>query len=243
MSEDHRYAILLLGLFLNDANWLRKLLVRAVLGITGTPEPDGQANFGLTALIATTLVGKIHEGWDRIATGRLGKILDTVLLPSELAKLRQEIDAALNGKTFLRIRNNIAFHYPDRKFDFQKLAAHLDDTDAVIYMAPEGYQGDVFSQIASLAGIEPLVALNADQDYRVALKAVWEEVTRVTGLYCIFVNEAMASVLMKSVPRMTYDDVEIPDAPEADEGSLRFFVHPPSDLEEIRAAMNTATGE
>src|SRR5215831_21363072 len=78
LSDDDRYAILLLGLFLNEANWLRKLLVKAVLGITDGPEPDGQANFGLTALLATTLAGKIHEGWERIANGRLGKILDGV---------------------------------------------------------------------------------------------------------------------------------------------------------------------
>lgn len=182
MSEEHRYAILLLGLFLNEANWLRKLLVKAVLGITEGPEPDGQANFGLTALFATMLVGKIHEGRDRIANGRLGKTLDAVGLPPELDKLRQEIEATVKTKTFLRIRHNIAFHYPKRKFDFRKLDAHLDDSDTVIFMASEGYQGDVFSQIASLAGIEPLVALNPDEDYRVALKAVWEEVTHVAGL-------------------------------------------------------------
>lgn len=238
MSEEYRYAILLLGLFLNEANWLRKLLVKAVLGITDGPEPDGQANFGLTALLATTLVGKIHEGWDRIANGRLGQILCTVDLSPEVGKLRQEIETALKGKTFLRIRNNIAFHYPDRKFGFNKLDAHLDDSDTVIYMAPEGYQGDVFSQIASLAGIEPLVTLNTDQDYRVALEAVWGEVTHVTGLYCIFVTEAMASVLMKAAPQMAYEDITIQDAPEADENPLRFFVHPPTDLEEMRAAMN-----
>jgi hypothetical protein len=52
MSDDHRYAVLLLGLFLNEVNWLRKLLVKAVFGITEGPEPDGQANFGLTALLA-----------------------------------------------------------------------------------------------------------------------------------------------------------------------------------------------
>jgi hypothetical protein len=199
---------------------------------------DGQANFGLTALFATTLVGKIHEGWGRIANGRLGKILDAVGLPPELDKLRQEIEATVKTKTFLRIRNNIAFHYPERKFDFRKLDAHLDDSDTVIFMAPEGYQGDVFSQIASLAGIEPLVALNPDEDYRVALKAVWEEVTHIAGLYCVFVSEAMASVLLKAVPNLTYEDITIPDAPEADENPLRFFVHPPSDLEEIQAAMN-----
>jgi hypothetical protein len=234
MSDDHRYAILLLGLLSNEANWLRKLLVKAVLGITEGPEPDGQANFGLTALLATTLVGKIHEGWDRIASGRLGKILDGIGTPAELGGLRREIDAALQGKTFLRIRNNIAFHYPDRKFDFHKLHGHLDDTDTVIYIAPEGYEGDVFSQISSLAGIEPLVALSPDGDYRVALTAVWEEVTHLTGLYCVFITDAMATVLLKAVPDMATEDLLIPDAPDADQYPLRFFVHPPSELEEMR---------
>jgi hypothetical protein len=147
MSDDHRYAVLLLGVFLNEANWLRKLLVKAVLGITDGPEPDGQANFGLTVLLATTLAGKIHEGWDRIANGRLGKILDGVGMSSQLTGLRKEIADTLKSKTFLRIRNNVAFHYPERKFEFRKINDHLDDADAVIYMAPEGYQGDVFSQV------------------------------------------------------------------------------------------------
>jgi hypothetical protein len=41
---------------------------------------------------------------------------------------------------------------------------------------------------------------------------------------------------------MAIEEIVIPDAPEADEYPLRFFVHPPSDLEEMRALMNT-TGE
>ena len=126
MSDDHRYAILLLGLFLNEANWLRKLLVKAVFGIAEGPEPDGQANFGLTALLATTLAGKIHEGWERIANGRLGKILGGVGMSPQLAGLRGEITDALKGKTFLHIRNNVAFHYPERKFEFRKIDDHLD---------------------------------------------------------------------------------------------------------------------
>jgi hypothetical protein len=69
MPPQHRSALLMLGLFINEANWLRKLLVGAVLGISDTP--DGQANFALTALMATTLAGKIHEGYDRIKRGWL----------------------------------------------------------------------------------------------------------------------------------------------------------------------------
>jgi len=242
MSDDNRYAILLLGLLSNEANWLRKLLVKAALGITDGPEPDGQANFALTALLATTLVGKIHEGWDRVANGRLGKILDGIGIPVELSELRKQISDALKRNTFLRIRNNLAFHYPDRKFEFEKLNDHLDDSDAVIYVASEGYQGDVFSQISSLAGIESLVALDIDNDYRAALKAVWEQVTSVTGLYCSFIIEAMGIVLLKSGLRLSIEDIVISDAPEADEYPLRFFVHPPSELEEMRLLVNAKGG-
>ena len=115
LSDDDRYAILLLGLFLNEANWLRKLLVKAVLGITDGPEPDGQANFGLVVLMATTLAGKIHEGWIRITNSRLTKALSRIDMPPELSGLRKVIDDKLKGKIFLRIRSNLAFHYPDQK--------------------------------------------------------------------------------------------------------------------------------
>jgi hypothetical protein len=58
----------------------------------------------------------------------------------------------------------------------------------------------------------------------------------------MFVSEALATVLLKAIPGMAIEDIVIPDAPEADEYPLRFFVHPPSDLEEMRALMDT-TGE
>ena len=235
MPEDDRYALLLLGLFLNEANWLRKLLVKATLGIADSP--DGQANFGLAVLMATTLAGKIHEGWCRISKGRLAKILGNLEISSERSGLRKVINDAIKGNILLRIRGNLAFHYPDRKFEFKKLNDHLGDTDTVIYMVPEGYQGDVFSQISHLAGLEPLLALNPDSDYRVALKSVWDEITNVAGLYCLFVSELMGSLLAKSLPALRIDDMMVHDAPEADEYPLRFFVHPPSDLEEMRASV------
>ncbi len=228
LQVKHRSALLLLGLFLNEANWLRKLLVKAVLGMSDTLE--GQANFALTALLATTLAGKIHEGWDRITEGHLHEALKDVDLPEELKPLQEELAAALAGKTFVRIRNNIAFHYPKRPLDFKKLTEHLEDSDAIIYMVPKGYGGDVLSRLSTLAGIEPLLAINTDSDYRVALKSVWDEVTNVAGLYCHFVSEVMASFVLKFLPSVSVEDVTIPDAPEADEGLLQFFVHPPSDL-------------
>jgi hypothetical protein len=76
MTADHRYALLMLGIFINEANWLRKLLVRAVLA-TADDEPEGQANFSLTTLLATTLAGKIHEGWNLMLTANWARYSTT----------------------------------------------------------------------------------------------------------------------------------------------------------------------
>src|SRR5271169_4501465 len=110
MSPESRYALLVLGLMLNEANWLRKLLLPATVSIADSPE--GQASFGLTILLATTLAGKIHEGWNLVENERLGSILTAAGLPQELQQIRASISSRLTSDTLLRIRNNVAFHYP-----------------------------------------------------------------------------------------------------------------------------------
>ena len=59
MQAEHRSALLMLGLFLNEANWLRKLLVKAVLGISNSP--DGQANWDVASLITFSNAGESEE--------------------------------------------------------------------------------------------------------------------------------------------------------------------------------------
>lgn len=118
MTDEHRSALLMLGLFLNEANWLRRLLVGAVLGISDSPE--GQASFSLTVLMATTLAGKVFEGWERIQKGWLHDALQDVELTAELIAFKEKISSALTTNTFVRIRNNIAFHYPNKRLDFKK---------------------------------------------------------------------------------------------------------------------------
>ena len=38
------------------------------------------------------------------------------------------------------------------------------------------------------------------------------------------------------------EDITIPDAPESDADPFRFFVHPPTDLEDMRAAVEKSNG-
>jgi hypothetical protein len=233
MPSAHRSAILMLGLLANDVNWLRKLLIGAVVSTSDTP--DGRASFSLTMLMATTLASKIHEGWSRIRVGWLCDALSDVDLPDEVMQLRGKLaDALVKDGLIHKIRKTAGFHYPSTQLDFCKLAGHIDDTDATIYLAPEGYGGDVLSHLSTLAGIEPLLALNEASDYRSALVAVWNELTEVAGAYCRFISDLMALVVLKSVHGVRVEDITIPDALEDGEASIRFFVHPPPDLDELR---------
>jgi hypothetical protein len=58
----------------------------------------------------------------------------------------------------------------------------------------------------------------------------------------VFVTDAIVTIILKSIPDLSVEDITIPDAPEADADPFRFFVHPPTDLEEMRAALEKPTG-
>ena len=59
-------------------------------------------------------------------------------------------------------------------------------------------------------------------------------------MYCTFVAEVLASLVMATVPNVSSETLTIPDAPDAADDSMRFFVHPPDDLEEMRAEVIAA---
>ena len=80
MTADHRYALLMLGIFINEANWLRKLLVRAVLA-TADEEPEGQANFFVDHSIGDNIGGEDSRRMESHADGKLGEVLDNIGLP------------------------------------------------------------------------------------------------------------------------------------------------------------------
>ena len=173
---------------------------------------QGQANFALTVLLATTLVGKVHEGWNRITEGNLCNTLDKLPLTDELQEMKTKITECISSKIFLRIRNSIAFHYPKRGLDFSKLKDHITDFDTTIYMSPQSYVGDVLSQVSTLAGIEPILALNPDSGYR-SLELVWREVLDVTHMYSEFVASAMVAVITSSIQGISAERLQFAMCP------------------------------
>jgi len=232
LPPDRRSAILLLGLFLNEANWLRKLLVGAAMSIGEGPE--GQASFALTVQLATTLAAKIHEGWQKVRASELARTIHTVALPDALRALRRDINRALATPTIRTIRNSYSFHYP-AALDFAKLTS-IDDADTVLYVTEGAYNGDVFSHLSSLAALEPLLAIETASDWRNALVSVWNEVTHIAGLYCFFLSEMLGLLINEWLSgQFKIDTVIERHVPEIGGNPPRFFVHAPSDLDAMRA--------
>jgi hypothetical protein len=63
---------------------------------------------------------------------------------------------------------------------------------------------------------------------------VWKEVLDVTQMYAEFVASAMVAVITSCIPSYAAETIRIADAPDIQHDAMRFFVHPPGNLEELR---------
>jgi len=246
MSDERRSALLLLGLFLNDANWLMKLLVKAGRSLPPEPvprsnTPEEDANYSLVMLIMTTLVGKIWEGWDLISGKKskgkkLRSTLDGLVMPSHVKSLEAKLKQELSGDLFVRIRCNVSFHYSEKLIDLSKLKSKITEQDSFFYGT--GNIGDTLFPLSTLAGLEPVLDPKPNVDPETALGEVIDEIIGVVGLYCGFVSEVLTLLVQDEFGHFVSEGVTISDAPEFEtEPMIHFFVHPPSNLEEIRNSL------
>ena len=175
MSDERRSALLLLGLFLNEANWLMKLLVKGGKALPPEPvpralTPEEEANYALTMLIMTTLVGKIWEGWDLISRGdKLRPTLEGLSLPIEVKNLEAQLKQELSNDLFVRIRNNVSSHYSGKLIDLSRLTSQVTERDTHIYVSGEWHIGDTLCPLSTLAGLEPVLHPNPNLDPKIAL--------------------------------------------------------------------------
>jgi hypothetical protein len=226
LSPDQRHSILILGLMLNEANWLRKLLIKAAQGMPG--EAEGAASLSLTLLVSTTLAGKIYEGTEKLRQGKVGKVLAPLELPPPVRDARKELHRILNGGVLNSIRQ-IAFHYPDT-LDLPN-ASPPDDAEAVIYLSSIGGDGDFLSHLSSLAIVDPLVQLRPSADWKVAFETVFNEVIAAAGYYSNFIAGAVSILLTSLLPNLLHvTDLAHTNAPNLLENPLYFFATPPGDM-------------
>src|SRR5258708_22693231 len=239
LSEERRSAILLLGLFLNETNLLYRILVKAALGLRQDESqnqltPEEEAAEALAALVATTLVGKVLEGWERLQD-RKGvpiSILDSLPISTKTQNLKAIFEQKLSTRLFWLIRNNMAFHYNPQHIHVDRLKNRLTNLDTHFLIHPDGASGFTLSRLSTLALLEAIVGDDPNPDRPEAFTNKISEILQTTGAYSDFVTHLLIDVLKVEFGTLRYDQIIIPDAPTIDDNSnsLKFFVHPPKDF-------------
>jgi hypothetical protein len=239
LPEDSRSAILLLGLFLNETNWLMRIVAKAAQGLpkeAGHPQlaPEQEAAENLAALMATTLAGKVWEGWDRLcdSKGVAVSILDSLPMSPATKKLKAEFEQKLSTKLFVKIRNSAGFHYDPKHIHVDRLKGLLTNLDTHFFIHPQGAVGFTLSRLSTLALLEAIVGDVGAADRAAAFTDKIHEVLDTTGTYSQLVSGLLIDLIKKEFPLLKYQEIEIPDAPTIDDdrGSVKFFVHPPKDF-------------
>jgi hypothetical protein len=216
---------LLLGLFLNESNWLRKILVRSANAIT--PTADGPANIALTLMLATIAAAKAHEGWNRICSGVLANTLASLPADEELEQTRIKASALL-GKGCIAhvIRRGIAFHYPT-SIDLGRLDK-LDDIESYILSERGGNGALVLSHLATMALFDELIGVSPGQVWQERIRATFNDIVAAVAAYsdhvAILHGHAIVAWL---APEARPIEVFTLDAPLLIPDPPVFFAHPP----------------
>jgi hypothetical protein len=254
LPAERRSAIMLFGVLVTQTNWLHKLLIKTTESLPKRPtdttnDPESQANFALTILLLTTLVGKIHEGWKAMGKGKLRLTLAGLSLPAEIKALQEQLRTRLSRYGLInQIRNRVGFHFDEEFINFSELEKHLDDKSTAHYVTEAGYQGDMISHLSTLAILDPLLGFanlvlrssGAPIDVKnpplAAYRRVLDEVVEIGGLFGAFISSVLTVLIIREFQgRLSIETIPIHDAPESGEERVRFFLHPPRNLKEIKA--------
>lgn len=132
MGPENLSLALLLGLFLNEANWLQKLLLIATLDEDGN-DPEQRARLSLSLMLAKILAAKIHGGWMRMTQGVHGQTLISLDLPPIAKEARTKLEALLAKNSIIHeVRNQHVGHYPV-DLSLERLKG-INEADLVMFM-------------------------------------------------------------------------------------------------------------
>lgn len=222
LPKEQLSAFLLLGLFLNEANWLQKLLLISTLDETGN-EAEKQARLALSLMLSKLLAAKIHEGWNRI---RCNPLKDALPSNDKTQQIRSQLEQRLAKDSVIhKVRAQHAFHYPNT-LSLNGLPA-ISQSDVALFMTH--HSGDTLSLISELSAAAGLMAIGNASTVAEALDGVLKEVVAVAGIYCEYLSETLANFVGEVIQSSAAADViDNDDAPTLDLVRLRFFAAPPA---------------
>ena len=224
LPKDQLSAFLLLGLFLNEANWLQKILLVSTLDQSGH-EAEEKARLALSLMMAKLLAAKIHEGWNRLSHDPLKTTLDALPKSTRAEKLRARLTQQLAKNSLMhQVRLRHAAHYPT-SLSLEGLP-NLTQGEAAIFMTE--HAGDVFSLVSELSAVAEMKAIGQSEDLGIALGNIIDELVDVAGNYCEWLALMLSSCFEVVSIKPTQEIIANAEAPRLDETRLRFFAKPPT---------------
>jgi hypothetical protein len=226
LPELHISTFLLVGHFLNEANWLRKLISVSVLDQSGI-EPEEKARLALTLMLTNLSAGKIHAGWMRIRAFAEEPTLAAAFEKERIKDLYARLAPLLaEGSLIHKFRNRQGSHYPT-SLSLAQLP-NIADEDVALFTTT--YDGDMLSLISTLSAAGNLVHVSGDQTVQEALGSVIDAMVNAFDIYCTLLLEILFSLVKHDI-RAPSKQTVIPnsDACELSDIRLRFFCDPPSE--------------
>lgn len=225
LPPDQLSAFLLLGLFLNEANWLQKIMLISTLDQSGH-EAEERVRIALSLMMAKLLAAKIHEGWNRLSHPPLKTTMDALPASPRAEQLRTLLAQKLAKNSLMhQVRLGHAAHYPT-SLSLDGLP-NLAQAEAAIFMTE--HAGDVFSLVSELSAVAEMKAIGQSDDMGVSLANIIDELVDVAGNYCELLALMLSSCFTNVIwIKPTQEIIANAEAPRLDEIRLRFFAEPPT---------------
>jgi hypothetical protein len=226
MPERRSSALLRVGLFMNELNWLVRLLLIARIPNSAS-EQERRATISLALLIVKLLAGKMHEGWARLRNGindLVGKSLST-----EGRDIRSQLAGCLaKGSIIHGLRNHHAFHYSSNLSITDLETLPLSDDELVMYMSEN--HGHSLFHLSELAAIATLPSLTGKRDAGESFEAVMQEVVKAAGLYSDYLYAVVIALLGDDlIEQLTLEPLHTESGSIAAAGHIMFFEFPERD--------------
>jgi hypothetical protein len=224
LPKKHVSAFLLVGHCVNEANWLRKLILVSTLDETGH-EAECNARLTLSLMLANIIAGKMHAGWMKLRAMAGDVDFKRIFDQPKINSLFAELQPLLAQESLIhRFRNSHASHY-SMSMALSDLP-HIAEGDVAIYGTR--YDGDALSLISTLCSAGSLIRTSGDHTVADALQTLLNAVVKALDIYCTLLLEVFGYLINNyvNVPRKQVV-IGNDGAVTLRDTQLRFFCVPP----------------
>lgn len=195
LPKERASAFLRVGLFINELNWLVRLLLIARVP-NDADEAERRATLSLALLTIKLLAGKIHEGWVKLQS-EFNTLVDKSLTEEGKSAVEELGKRLTKGSMIHKIRNGFAFHYSAQLSIDDLEALPLGEEEMVAYMSQNHGHNLIF--VSELAAINRLATITEEANPGKAFGLVMQEVVEVAALYSDYVVAVLMALLGKDV--------------------------------------------